>query len=166
MRLSRRTLVPAALALSAAACSSATAPAEPRAIVTVLRQTLGVTVVPAGSVTWIEFTVPIRIDNTGPASLRFIGCASGLEVRVGDQWSDVWSPDCLAASASPVEIPAGESRDFAVSVGASIQGPGSPSWRATGIDGTYRFAAGVVRTGSGGVIPTVASNAFTLESGD
>src|SRR4029453_11023501 len=89
MRLSRRTLFPAALPLSPAACPSAPAPAEPRAIVTVLRQTLGVTVVPAGSVTWIEFTVPIRIDNTGPASLRFIGCASGLEVRVGDQWSDV-----------------------------------------------------------------------------
>ena len=165
MRLGRRTLVPAALALSTAVCSRATAPPEPGAIVTVARQTLAVTVVPAGSVTWIEFTVPVRIDNTGPAPLHFVMCASGLEVRARDQWNDVWSPVCLAASASPVEIPAGESREFPVSVWASIQGSGSPSWRGTGTDGTYRFVAGVLRAGASGVIPTVASNAFTLASG-
>lgn len=164
MRLGRRTLVPAALALSTAVCSSPTAPPELGAIVTVAHQTLPVTVVRGGSVTWIEVTVPVRIDNTGPAPLRFFGCASGLEVRAGDQWSGVYSPVCLAASASLVEIPPGERREFAVGVTAAIQGSAAPAWRGTGIDGTYRFVAGLVRPGRV-VIPTVPSNAFTLASG-
>jgi len=165
MRIDRRTFVLAGVAVSTAACADSTAPPEPSATVMVERQTLAVAMVPAGSVTWIQFTVPVRIHNTGSGPLRFVICASRLEAQGGDQWNAVWAPVCLAESAMAPEIPAGESRAFAVSVWASVQGSGSPAWRATGTDGTYRFVAGVVRSGVGGVIPTVASNGFTLASG-
>jgi hypothetical protein len=50
-------------------------------------------------------------------------------------------------------------------VTAAIEGHGGPTWTAPGIDGSYRFVAGLIATGVTGLIPTVASNEFTLSGG-
>jgi hypothetical protein len=162
MPLSRRTRHLVVLAFGVAACSDATTPGLPRATVTVPAQSLAVTTVPAGSVTWIEFTVPLRIDNTGSGPLTFEFCASRVEARAGDAWAAAWTPVCVADGAAPVVVPAGERREFTVSVRAAVQGPGGPAWVPGTTAGSYRFAAGLVAAGASGTIPVVPSNTFTL----
>jgi hypothetical protein len=165
MPLSRRTSYLVVLASGLAACSDATSPAEPRATVTVQAQSLAVTTVPAGAVTWIEFTVPLRIDNAGPAALTFQFCASRVEAREGDGWSAAWTPVCAAERGAPITIPAGESRELGLTVQAAIQGPGGPPWRAGPTATSYRFAAGLMPAGASGLIPIVPSNTFSLAGG-
>jgi hypothetical protein len=165
MPVSCRTLFPVALALASGACSRSTAPAEPSATVTVQRLTLTAAVRQAGSATRMEFSIPVRIDNLGPAPLTFHSCTSRVEAPAADKWTTVWQPICLAENAGPAEIPPGGSREFTVAVWATIEGPGAPRWLGADIGGTYRFVAGLVPRGIGGLIPTVPSNAFTLVSG-
>ena len=164
MTVSRQPLVPFALALLVAACSQTTGPASPQATVTVQRESVPVAMISAGSVTRIEFTIPVSIHNAGPKPLTYVLCASGLELRAGIEWSRVWTPICSAETDTPLAIPAGGRREFALSVSASMQGPGGPEWGGDGISGTYRLVAGLMPSGVEGVVPTVASNAFTLVS--
>jgi hypothetical protein len=162
MPLSRRTPYLVALASGLAGCSDSIAPRAPSASVTVQAQSLAVTTAPAGSVTWIEFTVPLRIDNTGSAPLTFELCASRVEARAADAWAAAWTPICLADRAAPLVIPAGERRELTVSVRAAAQGAGGPPWVPVTTAGSYRFAAGLVPAGANGNIPVVPSNTFTL----
>jgi hypothetical protein len=165
MPLSGRTSCFVVLASVLAACSDSTAPSLPRATVTVPAQSLAVTTVAAGSVTWIEFTVPLRIDNGGSSPLTFQLCASRVEAQASDAWAAAWTPVCVADGAAPVVVPAGNRRDVTVSVRAAIQGPGGPAWVPGSTAGSYRFAAGLLGVGASGAIPVVASNAFTLVGG-
>ena len=162
MSLGRRTPYLGVLVSGLAACSDATSPASLRATVTVPSQSLVVTTNPAGSVSWIQFTIPVRVDNTGSSALTFVVCASRVETSVSGAWAVAWTPICLADQATPVVVPAGERREFTVSVGAAVQGPGRPEWVPGTIAGTYRFAAGLVPAGASGAVPMVASNTFTL----
>lgn len=167
MLLIRRTSYVVALAFLAGACSDSTGPAQPRASVSVQTQSLAVTTTVAGSVTWINFTVPLRIHNAGSTVLNFDACASRIEARSGNDWNSAWSPICVAMGNSQSAIPAGEAREFSVTVVAATQGPGGPMWRASTVAGSYRFVAGVIPTdGVTRIIPTVASNTFELTAGN
>jgi hypothetical protein len=85
-----------------------------------------------------------------------------VEARNGDAWSRAWFPLCALAQSSPNDILPGETRTFTVRVVAAIEGAPGSTWEVTGIDGSYRFVAGLIAPGFGGSIPTVASNEFTL----
>jgi hypothetical protein len=148
-----------------AACSGATTPRAPSAVVTVQRDTLVASMVMAGTVRWMNVTVPLSIYNAGTERLTFEYCASGIEGRVAGDWQRAWGPICAVASGSPAEILPGETRELTVTVTAAVEGPGGPEWQLERIDGMYRFAAGLVRSGMSGAIPVVHSNAFTLVSG-
>jgi hypothetical protein len=161
MTLIRRTFS-LLVACSLVACSNATEPKRPNAVVTVQTPALAATVTSGASVTWLQFTVPLTIRNAGSEAFTFYMCASRVEVRSGDTWSAAWAPICTAGSSSPNDILPGESRTFSVLVMAAMEGPGGPDWTASGIDGSYRFVAGLIVPGVGGLIPTVASNEFTL----
>jgi len=116
--------------------------------------------------TWIEFAVPVRIENTGAVPLEFTACASRLEAQTGSSWNAVWAPICSANASTLPAIPPGERRDVTMNVSAALDGPGSPEWRSDNVAGTYRFVAGLILSGVGGRIPTVASNTFTLAPGN
>jgi hypothetical protein len=150
------------VACSLAACSNAAEPRRPNAVVTVQAPTLAAALRPGGSATWLDFTVPLTIRNAGSASFTFFVCGSRVEARSGNAWSTAWFPFCALGSSSPNDILPGETRTFTVRVTAAIEGAGAPDWTAPGIDGTYRFVAGLVVPGVSGLIPTVASNEFTL----
>lgn len=166
MTLHRRTLSLVALACGLAACSESTAPDNLDATVTVQAQSVAVTTVAAGEVTWIDFTIPLRIENTGSTSLTFVYCASRIEARAADVWSKAWSPVCLVESTRPVRIPPGAYLETSMTVRAAVAGPGDPSWNVGTTDGSYRLVVGLLPDGTGGIIPTVPSNSFTLVSGE
>ena len=159
---SRRLLSSIVLASVLAGCARPTAPVERSAIVTVQAETIGAAVVAGGSGTWIQFTVPLRIENTGSTPLAFALCASRIEARTGDLWSAAWTPICALHSSDSADVPSGEHRDFSVVVSASVDASGGPQWHGTGITGAYRFVAGVTFAGTTGIVPTVTSNQFTL----
>jgi hypothetical protein len=115
----------------------------------------------------LDFTIPLPIHNAGSEAFTFVYCASRVEARNGDAWSRAWFPLCnlpLATSepSSPNDILPGETRTFTVRVVAAIGGTPGSTWEVPGIDGSYRFVAGLIAPGVGGSIPTVASNEFTL----
>jgi hypothetical protein len=157
------TLVGRTLALLVAcglvACSNATEPRRPNAIVTVQSPALTASGL---SENRLDFTIPLTIHNAGSEPFTFVYCASSVEARNGDAWSRAWFPLCAVEGSSPNDVLPGETRTFTVRVVAAIGGfPGS-TWEAPGIDGSYRFVAGLIVPGVGGSIPTVASNEFTL----
>ena len=164
MILYRRTLSVIAVACALAACSDSTAPDEPGATVTVPAQSVAVTTVAVGDVTWIDFTVPLRISNTGSTSLTFVYCATRIEAQGNDGWSKAWSPACLVESTQPVRILPGAHLETSMTVRAAVAGPGGPPWSVGTTDGSYRVVAGLLPDGAGGKIPTVVSNSFTLVS--
>jgi hypothetical protein len=153
------------LAFVSTACSSATAPNEPRATVVVQREKLVATSVTAGSVTWLQFEVPIAIENAGRVALTFVGCATTIEARSGGGWDTIWAPICVTGTASPLVIAPGETRELTFTVVAATAGPGGPEWRAAGIGGSYRLVAGLIPPNTGGRIPKVPSSVFTLAGG-
>ena len=159
---SRRLLSWIVLAPVLAGCARPTAPIERSAIVTVQSERIGAAGVSGGDGTWIQFTVPLRIENTGSTPLAFALCASRIEARTGDLWNAAWTPICVLQSSDSVAVPSGEHRDFSVVVSASVDGSGGPQWHGSGVTGAYRFVAGVMFAGTTGVVPTVTSNEFTL----
>jgi hypothetical protein len=159
-----RTLV-LLVACGVAACSHVTEPARPNAIVTVEAPTLTASVISGSRVTWLDFSVPLVIRNTGSVAITFEFCASRVEARSGDTWRTVWTPICALAASSINDIPPGESRTFNARVVGAVEGVGSPKWTSGGIGGAHRFVAGLILPGVGGLIPTVASNEFTLSFG-
>jgi hypothetical protein len=165
MLVLRRTSYIAALVILGIACSSPTGPGDPRATVVVQRDMLATTSVVAGTVTWLRFEVPIAIENSDRVALTFVGCATTIEARTGAEWTTAWTPTCSTGTDSPLVIPPGEVRELTVSVIAATAGPGGPEWRAAGTDGTYRLVAGLIPANTGGRIPKVPSNAFTLGRG-
>jgi len=152
----------AAAGWAATGCSSTTEPHVVRATVTVQQITVTATRLVAGTVTWVNFTVPAAIRNDGGTALTFYYCASSIEGRVGAEWSTVWSPICALGSARTVEIAPGETRSITVDVGAAVAGPGGPTWERDAVAGTYRLAVGLVTPGLNGLIPRLTSNPFTL----
>ena len=162
MLLVRRTLCLAAIGVATVSCSNPTSPRIPVATVLVQTDALLGALVPAGSVTWLQFTAPVSVHNAGRASITWVDCATTVEAPNGAAWETVWSPVCALASPGGLEIPAGETREVAVRVDAAVAGPGGPVWGRQTIPGTYRFTAGLQYDGVGGRIPMIASNTFTL----
>jgi len=150
------------LAATLAACSGTTAPAEPRANVAVQAPSVVATTVTVAGVTWLEFTVPVLIANTGSVALTYSSCASWVEARAGDAWKAAYTPLCMLSADGDVVIPPGESLAFNVSVQASLSGPGGPPWLADPSATDFRFSAGLTAPGTSGRIPIVRSNVFTL----
>src|SRR5262245_14974588 len=164
MAVVSRTLV-LVVACGLAACSHVTEPSRPNATVTVEATTLTASVIAGSNVTWLDFSVPLTIRNTGSVPITFAFCASRVEARSGDTWRTVWTPTCALASASINDIPPGESRTFNARVVGAVEGLGGPKWSSGDIEGAHRFVAGLILPGVGGLIPTVASNEFTLSFG-
>ncbi len=165
MPLVRRTLAVAALA-AVAACSDSTGPIMTRAAVTVPAPSLTATSVTGGAVTWIRFSVPVHIENTGFVTLMYSPCFERVDVRTGDTWAAAWTPDCAATEWIPLEIPPGESRDVDVQVQAAVSGPGGPQWLAAPGASEYRFVALLGLPAVKGRIPEFVSNSFTLVGGN
>jgi hypothetical protein len=153
------------VACGLAACAHSTEPGRFDALVTVQAPTLAASVDSGGSVTWLDFTVPVSIHNAGSESFTFEMCASRVEARSGDKWSTAWSPICFLGRSSPNDVLPGETRVFTVRVTAAIEGNGGPKWTAPGTDGAYRFVAGLITPAGRGPIPLVTSNEFTLSVG-
>ena len=126
MLLVRRTLCLAAISVATVSCSNPTSPRIPVATVLVQTDALLGALVPAGSVTWLQFTAPISVHNVGRASITWVDCATTVEAPNGAAWETVWSPVCALASPGGLEIPAGETREVAVRVDAAVAGPGGP----------------------------------------
>lgn len=165
MSLGRRSITFVALAAGLAACSDSTGPIMPRATVTVPAPSLAATTVTGGAVTWIRFTVPVHIENTGMSTLQYSPCGGRVDVRSGDTWTAAWTPNCSATEWIPLEIAPGESRDVDVMVDAAISGPGGPPWLAPTAAVEYRFVALLASSTTNGRIPEFASNSFTLVIG-
>jgi hypothetical protein len=155
----RRYLISAVLLLLIAC--DATAP-EPSTTVTVQTDVVIATKSGAGSVTWMSFTLPVAIRNAGWRPIHFEYCASAIEEPAGRGWRAVWTPICALAPATSREIQPGETRELPLSITAAVGGPGGPRWDSNKISGTYRFRAGLIPTGTRGVVPGVGSNAFVL----
>lgn len=151
----------AGVLLAAGACASAVAPSA-QATVTIRATRVDAVVTVAGSVTWVQFTLPLRFENTGGTPVSLEPCASYLESRSAATWSTAWSPICSASGESLKNIPPGQSRDTQIEVIAALAGPGAPRWEADGLGGLLRYQAGYAFQGLRGRIPTVASNEFTL----
>lgn len=164
MTLASRTLF-FLVACGLAACSQSTEPSRPDAVVTVQAPTLAASVDSGGSVTWLDFTVPVNIHNAGSESFTFEICASRVEARSGATWSTAWSPICFLGSSSSNDVRPGETRAFTVRVVGALEGSGGPKWTARGTDGAYRFVAGLITPAGRGPIPLVTSNEFTLSVG-
>ena len=98
MLLVRRTLCLAAIGVATLSCSNPTSPRIPVATVLVQTDTLLGALVPAGSVTWLQFTAPISVHNAGRASITWVDCATTVEAPNGAAWETVWSPVCALAS--------------------------------------------------------------------
>ncbi|MDB4889292.1 MAG: hypothetical protein JWL61_1147 [Gemmatimonadetes bacterium] len=165
MSTRRHTLIAAALALLGAACSDVTAPIEVRATV-VVPDTLVTSQLASSNAQWIQFTLPVSIRNTSSVPLTFSFCGSGIEVRSGDAWSNVWSPYCLLSSESEAPIAPGETRQVTMTITAAVGGAGGPMWGSTSVSGTYRLEAALLADGLSGTIPTISSNAFILKQGN
>lgn len=161
-----RQILVLAVSLSAVgACSSAVAPPDPSTVtVTVRAASVNAVVTTAGSATWVRFTLPIRVENTGATLIKFSPCASYLESRAGETWGSAWSPVCASVPDSRNEIAPGASLDAEITVAAALAGPGSPQWDSLSLDVPLRYQAGYLAAGVSGRIPTVASNEFTLTS--
>jgi hypothetical protein len=166
MLLARRTLSVVILAAGIAACSDSTGPLTPHAAVTVQAPSLAATTVPAGAVTWIHFTIPVRIDNTGMTTLQYSPCMQRVDVRTGDTWTAAWTPNCAATEWIPLEIPPGESREFSAVVDAALSGPGGPPWLASPNASEFRYVALLASETTNGRVPEVPSNSFTLVVGN
>lgn len=162
MVLARRMLPLAALVAGIAGCSDATGPRAPHATVTVQAPSLAATTVPAGAITWIHFTVPVRIDNTGTTTLAYSPCMVRVDARAGETWTAAWTPNCAAVDWVPLEILPGESRDISVVVDAALAGPGGPPWLASPSASEFRLVALLGSETTNGRIPEMASNSFTL----
>jgi hypothetical protein len=166
MRARHQSLFTVVFAVFAVACSHVTEPSEPQATVVVQRDTLVASVVSAGAVDWMQFTIPLAIHNTTSAPLTFDICFSSIDTQRSGDWQSVWSPYCALTTGSNAPIQPGETREVSVSIVASIQGPGGPPWGSATVNGTYRFTAGLLPSGFVGAIPRIGSNAFTLMRGN
>lgn len=166
MLIARRMLSLVALVAGIAACSDGPWPRAPHAAVTVQSTSLTATTAAAGAVTWLHFSIPVRIDNTGTTTLSYSPCLQRVDVRTGDTWTAAWTPDCAATEWIPLEIPAGESREFSVVVDAAVSGPGGPPWLASPGASEFRYVALLGSQTTNGRIPEVASNSFTLVVGN
>ncbi len=161
IRVSRSSLCFALLAGSLS-CATPNAPVVD-AIVRVQSDTLVVTQVATGSATWLQFTIPLSIQNLGPTSVTPTACASSIEVQMDDRWERAWSPIC-ALNASPDSYPARTVRTFTLSVSAALPGGrGSPVWGGRR-GASYRVSLGLAPSGRTGRIPLVTSNAFFLRN--
>ena len=165
MLLARRTLFCASL-IALAACSESTGPLASSATVTVTSSSLAATRTTAGGITWIQFSVPVRIENTGTTTLKYEHCSEQVEARTGTSWSVAWTPICsVTLDRLALIIPPGESREFTEAVQAAVSGPGGPPWLASAGAPEFRFVA-VLSPNTTGRLPVVASNSFTLAIGN
>jgi hypothetical protein len=163
MLLARRTLSLVALVAALAACSDGTGPDAPRATVTVQPTPLAATTVSGGATTWVLFTVPVRIENTGSTTIEYGYCGDRLEARTGGTWTSAWAPICMATvDWVPVEIPPGESREFSETIQVRVTGPGSTPWLAAPGATEFRFVESLATSGTTGHARDVASNSFTI----
>lgn len=121
-------------------CGSPTDPAA-RARLTALAQTVPATTTQAGAVQWLAFTVPLRLENTGSAVLRYSTCGFAIEVQSASVWRTVWAPMCTLENSSPPELAPGQTLELNLVVGAALSGPGGPPWDHTAVADTYRVRA-------------------------
>jgi hypothetical protein len=163
MRQRRQILFLSGTLSALGACATPVAPPTPAAVtVTVRAASVDPVVTTAGSVTWMQFTLPLRFENTGATSVSLEPCASYLESRSGTTWRSAWMPVCATGGASLRDILPGETRDADIQVAAALAGPGAPRWDAASLNVPLRYQAGYVAYRVSGSIPTVASNEFTL----
>lgn len=163
MLTAHRTLAFVAIAAGIAACSDSTGPRTPNATVTVQASSLAATTVTVGTSSWLQFTVPVRIENKGSETLTYPNCAERVDARTATSWTPVWSPICLATAIyGPLEIPPGESREFTFPVQVAVSGPDVSPLPVAPVASVYRFVAFLAPPGTNGHIPEVASNSFTL----
>jgi hypothetical protein len=132
--------------------------------VTVQRDTIIAERMPAGSVQWMRFTVPVSIHNTDVAPVTLAYCGNGIETPENSGWRSVWSPFCLLESTSQITIAPGDTRQIDFDVTAAVAGPGGPEWRNATVEGTYRITIGMIADNSGGRAPVVASNTFVVSN--
>ena len=144
----------------AMACSESTSPMR-QVRVSVADTSIAATIVHAGSVDWLQFTLSVTVDNRSAVVVAFNPCMSSIEGSDGMSWSLVWSPICAFTGVGDPQVAPGEMREFDFSVNAAVAGPGGPKWNSPRVDGTYRYQAGVVAL-DGTALAVTPSNAFVV----
>lgn len=166
MLLARRTLYLVSL-IALAACSDASGPRAPSATVTVVGSPLVATTGVTGASTWIQFTVPLRIENTGTVTVAYKYCISRVDAHTASTWTAAWTTVCQPGTGfGPLEVPPGESRDVTETVSGIISGPGAPTWYAAPGASEYRFVPVLLSPDGKSLTPEVVSNSFTVTIGN
>jgi hypothetical protein len=113
-----------------------------------------------GATTFLSFTVPVTVDNQGPAAFSYAYCAASLEALVNARWTRAWDAGCLGPA--DVLIPAGAARELAIAVRLPIGRVGAPPGAAT--PGTrYRVVLELIPAVLvDGARPRLGSNSFTV----
>ena len=110
----------------------------------------------AGTVTWLQFTLPVSIFNGRAVPVSVDYCLASVEEPSGAAWKMVWAPVCaLEGTTSPVIAP-GETKSFQWGVAAAVTGSGGPTWEAPVVNGTYRLSLATAALG------TLTSNTFVV----
>jgi hypothetical protein len=158
----KRSILMALAVVCGLGCSEPTRPGA-HVRVSVASDSIVGTIVHAGDVDWLHFSLTVAIENRGGAPVEYTVCLSSIEGYDGAGWSTVWSPACFVLAASDGQVAPGETRQFELDVTAAIAGPGGPTWNSPQVAGMYRFQAGVYAT-DGSSIDVNPSNGFILRT--
>ena len=110
----------------------------------------------AGTVTWLQFTLPVAIHNgrTVPVSVDL--CLASVEEPSGTDWRMVWAPLCVLEGTTPPTVAPGETKTFQWQVVAAVSGPGGPKWGSQTVNGAYRLSIATAALGA------LTSNTFAV----
>jgi len=133
-------------ALAAIACSDPTGP-KPKAEITVLVDSVHITtgtgVQPYNrTYTWMRFTVPVTVRNTGTDPITLNWCQPTVVRDSAETASFVWHPLCVSDGDdyTGAPIPPGAERTANYSVDATTSGPGAfADWQSPTVGGAFRI---------------------------
>jgi hypothetical protein len=158
MRIHSGALVVAVLAGVAAAtgCDVSTAPRSQSVTVAVTADTIIAGLNIGGTVTWLQFTLPVEIHNGRTVAMSVDYCLASVEEPSGTDWKTVWAPICAVEGTTANTIAPGETKTIPWQITAAVSGPGGPKWGSPTVNGTYRFSLATAALG------TLTSNTFTV----
>jgi hypothetical protein len=141
---------------TATACDVSTAPRNQPVTLAVTADTIIAGLNTGGTMTWLQFTLPVAIYNGRAVPVSVDYCLVSIEEPSGTEWQVVWAPVCaLEGTTAPVIAP-GETKTFQWPVAAAVAGSGGPMWRSQTLNGTYRLSLATDALG------TLTSNTFTV----
>lgn len=162
MHLTRRNVVLLAIAAGPASCAWPTEPSI-KAILAVEASTIVATREELGGDTFLSFSVPMTVYNSGKSAINPITCGASIEVLGSLGWSEAWRSTPICNLALTLPLAPGGTRELQIGVRALINSPSDfiQQWRApAGAPLRVRIGVGANNRGS-----LLYSDTFTLSEG-